>query len=237
MLSSSNLSTKLLVITPAFNEEANIASVVREVRDKLAPAAHLVVDDCSTDGTAGAARAAGALVASLPVNLGIGGAVQTGFIYALEYGFDCAVQVDGDGQHDPADALALIRRLEKRDADVVIGSRFLEGGGGYANRARKTGISLLSRTVSSVSGVLVTDATSGLRAYNRGAMKYLSGNYTMNYPEPDSIINLASAGFKIVEVPVGIRDRKSGSSSITVPLGVSYVAKVLICSMAHAFRR
>jgi glycosyltransferase involved in cell wall biosynthesis len=228
---------KLLVITPAFNEEENIASVAAEVRSVLPVADHLVVDDCSTDRTAGAARQAGAMVISLPVNLGIGGAVQTGFLYAAKMGYGYTAQVDADGQHDPTDTARMLEIVARGEVDAVVGSRFKNGAEGYGLVFRRVGIAILSRAVSASCGMKFTDVTSGLRVYNRRATLFLAENYTLNYPEPESLLNLSGAGFRIAEHTSASRPRRGGRSSITPLLGISYMAKVMIGSLAHAMGR
>ena len=201
---------RVIVIIPAMNEAASVGQVVRGVLRVLPDAAVLVVDDGSTDRTAAEGEAAGALVVRLPYNLGIGGAVQTGFRYALAEGFDVAVQVDGDGQHLPEEIPKLLRTMESENADLVVGSRFIEESGYRPSFARRIGIRLFAALLGCICGRRLTDTTSGFRAAGRLAIAHLSEMYACDYPEVESLVTLHRSGFKIVEVPVHMVARAEG---------------------------
>lgn len=227
--------SNILVIIPALNEEACIAQVVRAVR-KACPADVLVIDDASTDATAGYARSAGADVLSLPVNLGIGGAVQTGLLYADEHGYDIAVQIDGDGQHDPLYLDVLTQPLIRGVADMVIGSRFIERKGYQSTMARRGGIAVLRLLFRLLIRRRITDCTSGFRAYNRAAIAFLKDRYPADYPEPESILMLSRHGFRVQEIPVTMLARAGGRSSIGGWAAPFYVTKVALAIIMEAMR-
>ncbi len=219
---------RLLAIVPAFNEEDAVGGVVREILDEWPVADVLVVDDGSGDDTGSAAAAAGARVLRLPFNLGIGGAVQAGYQVAWDEGYDVAVQIDGDGQH-PADQLhLLIEALRSGQENIVIGSRFMGRGDYRASRARRLGIRILSRLVSGIVGRRLTDVTSGFRAADRRAIALFAGHYPHDYPEVEAIVMAAREGMDIVEIPVIMRQRSAGSSSITPIRSGYYMVKVLL---------
>jgi glycosyltransferase involved in cell wall biosynthesis len=227
----------ILAIVPAYNEASAVSGVVRELRAVRPRVDVLVVNDGSVDGTAGEAERAGARVVNLPFNLGIGGAVQTGFRYALEHGYDMAVQVDGDGQHIPAQIPVLIDALESMHADVVIGSRFLDATGGYTTSPlRRIGVRVFTRVNSLVLRRRITDNTSGFRVFNRRALAFLSDNYPQDYPEPESVILLGRNGFILKEVAVRMRERGSGKSSISALRSVYYMVKVLLAIFMDVFK-
>ena len=204
---------RVCVIMPAFNESASVGRVIETVRDVL-PEAHIVViDDGSTDATARLAERAGAVVVSLPFNLGIGGAVQTGLKYADRGGFDAAVEIDADGQHDPAFAVRLVAALG-READMVIGSRFTAATKYRPGWLRLVGIRTFSFLIKLVTGKRVLDSTSGFRAYNQAALAFLAWRYPADFPEPESIVMLLNAGFKIQEISTVMQTRQAGESVI-----------------------
>lgn len=215
-----------LIIVPAYNEGDALAATLGEAR-RHAPGCDLVVvNDGSTDDTSEVARGCGVVVLDLPFNLGIGGAVQTGFRYALERGYRAAAQVDADGQH-PADRVhALLNPVLRGEADMVVGSRFLADTGYEGGAPRRTGIAFLSWLCSLVAGQRVTDATSGFRAYSRAALEYLARFYPVDYPEPESIVLLARRGLRIREVAVPMRERQGGRSSIRGLRPLYYMTKV-----------
>jgi len=226
----------LLFIIPAFNEAASIAAVVADVRNHYPAASIVVVDDGSSDQTAATAAAAGGGVLRLPVNLGIGAAVQTGLIFAWRNGFDFAVQVDGDGQHLASEVEILLTALRSGSCDAVIGSRFL--GQDYSGSLpRRIGNSLLSRANSLILRKRITDATSGFRAYNRRAIAFLATTYADDYPEPEAILALARNGLRVDELPTVMRPRESGRSSITPWRAMYYMLKVLLAMSVNATRQ
>lgn len=218
---------RVAVIVPAFNEEHAVGDVIASIRANLMNATAIVIDDGSGDRTAQVARRAGARVATLPFNSGIGAAVQTGFQIAHDEQFDVAVQVDGDGQHPPAEVRKLLDEMARSGADYVIGSRFADRTDGYRSSfARRRGIAIFSRLVSALIRQPVTDTTSGLRAANRRAIAIFAAHYPHDYPEVEAIVLARRAGLSIREVPVQMRERQGGRSSITPLRSLYYMVKV-----------
>lgn len=204
----------MCVIMPAHNEAASVSQVVRQVRQH-APFSHLVViNDGSTDATESAARQSGAQVITLPFNLGIGGAVQTGLKYAAREGFDVAVEIDADGQHDPAYLPQLITAVLQPGIDMVIGSRFFTNTMYRSSWLRLLGIRIFSQLIQWVTGKRIYDSTSGYRAYNKRSLSFLAGRYPADFPEPESIVMLLNAGFNIHELPMLMNNRLSGESVV-----------------------
>lgn len=229
---------KKIIIIPAFNEELNIAEVLSSIKEHCPDFDVLVINDGSTDGTSEAARKTGlARVADLPVNLGIGGAVQTGFILAARNGYDLAVQIDGDGQHKPAEVTKVIGPILRDEADMVIGSRFMEKRPAGKWTLRKLGIKLFGLTNRALLGDRFTDSTSGFRAYNIRAIRMLSRNYPDDYPEPEAIFIMKKAGMRIKEVPVEMADRLSGRSSISFLKSIYYMVKVFLAIFVLILRK
>jgi hypothetical protein len=226
-----------VAVVPAHNEEASIERVIRELHEFDDGLDIVVVDDGSTDGTAQLAARAGAHVVRLPFNLGIGGAVQTGFRYALEHRFDLAVRLDGDGQHDPQELSALITPLLAGEADIVVGSRFAGESGYRAPLARRLGIVLFARIVSLLVRQRVTDTTSGFQALNRKAIALFAADYPHDYPEVEATVMVYKHRLRLMEVPVRMREREAGRSSITALRSVYYMAKVLLALFIGLFRR
>ena len=217
---------KVLIIVPAYNEENNIEAVIADIQKHFPTGDILVVNDCSTDCTPIILQKLGVRHLDLSANLGIGGAVQAGYKYALKHGYDIAVQFDGDGQHSAEYLLALIKPLEEGKANVAIGSRFVEKQGFQSSAARRTGIGFLSTVIRLLSGVIVKDVTSGMRAVDRKMIECYADEYAQDYPEPEAILQAGIQGAKIVEVPVQMRERASGKSSITAFKSVYYMVKV-----------
>ncbi len=228
---------KGLIIIPAYNEEANIEAVIEDLKEHVPEFNILVVDDGSIDRTAEVARRTGSAVVSLPFNQGIGTAVQTGYIYAARYGYSIAVQFDGDGQHRADQIGAIIEPLRKGEADLVVGSRFLGAGQYKTPLSRLMGIKLLSRIISIVTKTKITDPTSGFRAASRGVIEFFSRWYPDDYPEPESLVFLHRAGFRIKEVPVLMRQRQAGRSSITFLRGIYYMIKVTLAIFIDLMKR
>jgi glycosyltransferase involved in cell wall biosynthesis len=223
---------KIAVVIPAYNEESSIGDVVGEVnRVALSHQLNLrvvVVNDCSTDDTAGVLQTLSCTALHLPINLGIGGAVQTGIKYALRKGFDMAVQIDGDGQHPPSAIPVLVEAMEANCLDVVIGSRFIDKQGFQSTRMRRSGIAFFRFLNRRLCGVDITDNTSGFRLLNRKAMIVVDEYYPDEYPEPEAIVLFAKNGFRIGEVPVVMRERQGGVSSIGALSSVYYMVKVTL---------
>ncbi len=223
---------KIAAIIPAYNEEKNISAVVENINQiKKIHGINIiavVVNDCSKDNTFLVAATCDCIVLNLPVNLGIGGAVQTGFKYALRNNFDIAIQVDGDGQHPAEEIPKLIAPIINGDADVVIGSRFIEKTGFQSSNMRRVGINYFRYVHQLLVHVQFTDSTSGFRAMNRKALAIVDKYYPDEYPEPEAIILYAFNGLKIVEVPVEMKERQGGTSSIGGLSGIYYMVKVTL---------
>lgn len=187
---------RILVIIPAYNEEDSIGRVIEDVRTNCPQMDILVVNDGSADHTSDRARASGVVVLDLPFNLGIGGGMQTGYKYAAEKGYDIAIQVDGDGQHDPKEIPKLLQTLEERKVDVAIGSRFITDLEYKATTMRRVGITVLSKVISIMVRQKITDPTSGFRASRQKAIQLFAVNYPQDYPEPEVVVLLSKSGLK-----------------------------------------
>jgi glycosyltransferase involved in cell wall biosynthesis len=228
-----------VAIVPALNEEETVPLVIDELRAFDPGLDVVVVDDGSIDRTADVAAAKGARVLRLPFNLGIGGAVQTGFRYAFEQGYDLAVRVDGDGQHDPGQLARVLEPVLRGEADIAVGSRFAaEAGDGYrSSRSRRIGIRILASVVSWMVGQRVTDTTSGFQALNRRGIALFARDYPHDYPEVEATVMVFRHRLRLVEVPVSMRERGGGRSSITTLRSVYYMVKVLLALFVGLFRR
>ncbi len=232
---------KVLVIIPAFNEAENIVHVVNHMMETAPQYDYLVVNDGSTDNTLKLCRGEHFHYLDLPINMGIGGAVQAGYIYAYKNDYDIAVQMDGDGQHDIAYLERLLQPLQKKEADVVIGSRFLEREGFQSSASRRMGINILSMLIRITTGKKIMDVTSGYRAVNRMFIEIYSKDYPTDYPEPEAIVEAIMHLGVVKEVPVKMRAREGGTSSITFKKSVYYMIKVtlaiLVCRLSYGLRR
>jgi glycosyltransferase involved in cell wall biosynthesis len=227
-----------LAIVPAYNEEGMVGRVVRDVLRLEDGFDVLVVDDGSTDGTAGEAEAEGATVLRHPFNLGIGGAVQSGYKHALREGYDVAVQVDGDGQHKPSCLGEMLAALHTDgQADMVHGSRFLEDPGYRVPLGRRLGNLIFSLVLTAITRQRITDPTSGLRMTNRRGIELFARDYPHDYPEVEAILMLHAHRLRIHEVPVQMNARGFGRSSIDYPRSAYYMAKVLLALFVGLFRR
>ncbi len=229
----------LLIVVPAYNEAQSIGLVIEDLRKMDLEMDILVVNDGSADSTSAVARATGkALVVDLPKNLGIGGAVQTGFKYAARNGYRLAIQFDGDGQHLAEEIPKLLARLEQGGVNMVIGSRFQQKHAGYRSTfIRRLGIRLFEGLNSVLIGQRITDNTSGFRAYDRQAIEFLSIHYPVDYPEPETIILLGRNHFKISEVSAEMRERQGGGSSIAGLKGAYYMIKVILAVLMTFLRK
>ena len=218
----------LLVVVPAYNEQACIATVVREVREALPGVRVVVIDDCSADGTATLARDAGAEVLSLAHHLGLGGAVQAGYMLAYELGYQYVIRIDGDGQHDPRDIPLLFRTLRDSGCHMVIGSRFLDADASHTSFMRKAGVRFFRAVLRPILGRPVRDPTSGFVGVNRAALEVFSKSFPLEYPEIEALVVLQRRAFRFIEVPVRMRTRLGGRSSITAVKSVYYILHVLL---------
>ena len=217
---------KVLVIIPCYNEEDNIVNTVENLRAECPEVDFLVVNDCSTDSSAELLRRHHYPFLDLPVNLGIGGNVQCGYLYAVRNGYDVAVQMDGDGQHDPAYLMEIVQPVLDGKCDMCIGSRFVKKEGFQTSFMRRVGIRFLSGLIFLLSGHRVLDVTSGFRATNARMTAYFARHYAIDYPEPEAALAAILADFKVAEAPVIMRERQGGVSSIHSFKSVYYMIKV-----------
>jgi glycosyltransferase involved in cell wall biosynthesis len=228
---------KTLIIIPAHNEEENLPSFLEEVRRTGCDA--VVINDASTDATEQVAKAAGFPVLSLPVNLGIGGGVQTGFTYALRNGYDVVVQMDGDGQHDPSQLQIVLAPILAGEADCVIGSRYLPEtpDTGYQTPfARRMGMYFSTGILYLATGLRINDTTSGYRALNRAAFGYFATEYPVDHPEAEALLMLYQAGFRVLERPVSMRSRVGGQSLFTFFRATLYPLRVIVGFMGILYK-
>jgi glycosyltransferase involved in cell wall biosynthesis len=226
---------KILVIIPAYNEERSILKVISGIL-KYPGIDVVVVNDGSKDETSAVTRRSGAGVIELPFNLGIGGAVQTGYLYAYKNGYDIAVQCDADGQHDPEYLLQIIQPVERGEADMVVGSRYVQASGYKTPLARKMGMLIFAAVVSLITGQSLHDTTSGYRAVGKRVIKFFAHNYPTDYPEVEALVLLQRNGFTIKEVPVKMAYREHGESSITPLKSIYYMIKVLLAIFMNVLR-
>lgn len=226
---------KILVIIPAFNESENIETVLKKLKTDAPNVDYLVINDCSTDNTKDILSDLKASYLNLPVNLGIGGAVQAGYVYAYNNGYDVAIQMDGDGQHNPSYIDKIVEPIKNGEADSVIGSRFIENEGFQSSFIRRVGINFLSGLIKCVCGVKVLDVTSGFRAVNRKCIELFAKEYAQDYPEPEAIVLSAVKGIRIKEVPVIMNERIGGESSISGFKSAYYMIKVSIAILITRF--
>lgn len=233
---TSNTAARVLIAIPAYREEKMIGAVVGAVR-RLHPYDVLVVNDGSPDGTSAAARRAGAIVVDLPCNLGIGGAVQTAFLYALDHGYDAVVRLDGDGQHEPGDISRVLEPILSGRAEAAIGSRFLSETRYRTPFFRMAGIRFFRLLVNLFTGYRVTDPTSGFFAVNRRLLEFYSTQYPSDYPEVDSYILMHRLKVRAVEVPARMYEREEGRSSITPFRAIYYMVKVTLSFLINCIRR
>ena len=240
-MSETNGSADTLVFIPAFDEEDSIAGVIEGVRANIPGATVLVVDDGSGDGTARSARAAGALVAPLPVNQGLGAALQTGYLFGLRHGFAYFAHLDGDGQHPPAEVVRLLAEVEADRADLVIGSRYRDPAMAEANdyrpsRVRRIGTDLFKYVLSVATRQRFTDTTSGMRAGNRRAMELFAEDYSPDFAEIESLQRAVRAGMRVEEVPVRMLPRETGESFLSPVKSAFFIFKSLVVILVGMFR-
>lgn len=224
---------KVLIIIPAYNEQENIERVVANLKTHCPQYDYLIVNDCSTDKTLEICSKNDFNYIDLCCNLGIGGGVQSGYIYAYRNGYDCAIQIDGDGQHDPQYISRLVDPIEKGEADIVIGSRFIDYEGFQSSGMRRFGINFLSTLIKMICGAKVKDVTSGFRAANRKFIEFFSKEYADDYPEPEAIVATKLNGARILEVPVVMNEREGGTSSISPLKSIYYMIKVSLAILLY----
>jgi glycosyltransferase involved in cell wall biosynthesis len=228
----------LVAVVPAWNESDVIGKVVDEIKAVDSSIDVVVVDDASSDDTAAVAESRGAVVLRLPFNVGIGGAVQTGFRFARDGGYDLAVRLDGDGQHDASEIPKILAPVEADEADLVIGSRFVDGTGTYRPPlARRLGIRVFARMVSVLGGQRVTDTTSGFVALDRAGIELFAAEYPHDYPEVEATLVALKSGLRLQQVQVEMRERTTGSSSITFVRSLYYIVKVMLALLVASLRR
>ena len=232
---------KILVIIPAYNEQDSIINVIKKLKKDFPRADYVVINDCSKDNTLSVLKENNTSFVNLPINLGIGGGVQTGYKYALENGYDIAIQIDGDGQHDTAYLDKVIAPIEEGVADIAIGSRFIDKEGFQSSGMRRAGIKFLSALIKICCGTKVRDVTSGFRAVNRKYIKMYAYDYPTDYPEPEAIVQASVDGARISEVPVIMKERETGQSSIYAWKSIYYMIKVslaiIICRISKRRKR
>lgn len=227
---------RVLAIVPAYNEAGSIASVVHDLKTHMPHCEVVVIDDGSTDATSFHVPREATLI-RLPFNLGIGGAMQTGYRYAQLHGFDVAVQVDADGQHPPAQARKVVQAMLDANVDMAIGSRFKGEGDYQQSTSRMAGIRVLRGLLKILTGQTFTDCTSGLRASNHRVISAFASWYPDDYPEPEVVLLLHKSGFKLIDVPVTMAQRTTGVSSISMWRGVFYVIKVSVSLLIDTIRQ
>lgn len=222
------MKSRVLIIIPAYNESQNIERVVDHIVENYPQYDYVVINDGSKDKTRDICAKRNYQFINLSINLGIGGAVQTGYKYARDRGYDMAVQLDGDGQHDVAFLEGMVEIIEKQEADIVIGSRFIDKEGFQSSMARRTGISLLSALIFCMTGCKIKDVTSGYRLVNKRFIDIYAEDYPIDYPEPEAIIQAIMHRGIIKEHPVVMKERLGGESSIRLFSSVYYMIKVTL---------
>ena len=228
---------KSLVIIPAYNEEKSIDRVVEDIEKNAPDFDYIIVNDCSGDSTGIHCREKGYPVLNLPVNLGIGGAVQTGYRYARQHGYEVAVQFDGDGQHDARYLTEMRDMLIRQRLDMVIGSRFIEKEGFQSSGLRRMGIRYFSGLIRVLTGSVISDPTSGMRMAGVGVMESFAQSYPKDYPEPESVVRILRQHFRVREYPVIMRERQEGISSISPGKSVYYMVKVTLAILVEMLRK
>lgn len=228
---------KKLVIIPAYNEAKNIERVIKDLRLNTPDFDYIIINDCSTDNIIEVCEAHDYNVINLPVNLGIGGGMQTGYKYAKENNYDIAIQFDGDGQHDAKYIKTLLNYLIEKDLDIVIGSRFIDKEGFQSSLSRRMGIKILSFLIRQASGKTVLDVTSGFRIVNKRVIKEFCKYYPKDYPEPESIVSVLRKGGRVEEVAVQMKERVQGESSINFKRSLYYMAKVSLAILIDMLKQ
>ncbi|MEG1137033.1 MAG: glycosyltransferase family 2 protein [Lachnospiraceae bacterium] len=228
---------KKLIIIPAYNEEESIEKTIKEIAYNAPDFDYIIINDCSTDNTRKICEENNYNIVNLPINLGIGGAVQTGYLYAENNNYDVAVQIDGDGQHDSGFLNVMYLYLLNQQVDMVIGSRFIEKEGFQSSGARRMGIKYFTFLITMLTGKKITDPTSGLRMVNRDIISLFAKDYPKDYPEPESVVAILRRGKKVEELPVVMRVRNGGISSISMKKSIYYMIKVSLAILIERIRK
>ena len=228
---------KRLIIIPAYNEAENIVKTVEAIKEKAKGFDYIIINDCSTDRMKNICEENGYNVINLPINLGIGGAVQTGYKYAYNHDYDIAVQVDGDGQHDPEFLNKVADYLIEHNLDMVIGSRFIECEGFQSSKLRRIGIIFFSKLIKFLTRVEITDPTSGLRMVGKNVISLFAFDYPRDYPEPESVVAVIRRNMRVEEIPVVMKEREGGVSSISMKKSVYYMIKVTLAILIEWIRK
>lgn len=228
---------KRLIIIPAYNEQNNIVKTVESIQKESEEFDYVIINDCSTDKTRAICEKNGFNIVNLPINLGIGGAVQTGYQYAIKNDYDMAVQVDGDGQHNPEFLKDMAKYLEEKKLDMVIGSRFIEKRGFQSSGVRRIGIRFFTLLIRIITGTTITDPTSGLRMIGRNVLEIFARDYPKDYPEPESVVMILRKGLKVEEIPVIMKEREGGVSSISLKKSIYYMIKVPLAILIERIRK
>lgn len=229
------MKTKRLVIIPAYNEAGNIIKTVEDVKKNAPSFDYVIINDCSRDNTLAICEERGYNVVSLPNNLGIGGGVQTGYRYAKAYGYEIAVQFDGDGQHNASYLEKMAKQMEEENLDMLIGSRYIKKEGFQSTGLRRLGIRYFTGLIKLLTGYTITDPTSGMRMVNRKVIELFAEEYPKDYPEPESVVALLKRKKKVKELAVVMNERKEGVSSISPLKSVYYMIKVSVAVIIAAF--
>ena len=228
---------KLLIIIPAYNEEQNIVNTIESIKREVKGFDYIIINDCSVDCTKEICEQNRYNIINLPINLGIGGAVQTGYLYAYENNYDVAVQVDGDGQHNPEFLETMAEYLLNHRLDMVIGSRFIEKKGFQSSITRRIGIKFFSLLIRLLTGKTITDPTSGLRMAGKRVIALFAKDYPRDYPEPESVVAILRRGYNVKEIPVVMKEREGGKSSISFRKSVYYMVKVTLALLIERIRK
>ena len=228
---------KSIVLIPAYNEEKSIQTTIADIKENAPGFDYVIINDCSTDRTLKICEDEGLHVLNLPINLGIGGAVQTGYLYAYKNGYEYAVQFDGDGQHDAKYLGEMQEYMEQNKLDMLIGSRFIEKEGFQSSGLRRFGIRYFSALIKLLTGTRITDPTSGMRMVNRDIIKLYADSYPKDYPEPESAVAILNQGKVVGEYPVIMRERTEGVSSISPIRSVYYMVKVTLAILVEMLRK
>lgn len=228
---------KKIIIIPAFNEEGNLIKTILDIQKNAPDFDYIIVNDCSTDETINICKQQKFSYLNLPVNLGIGGAVQTGYRYAYYHGYDIAVQFDGDGQHRASYLGFMFQKMLENNCDMVIGSRFIEKKGFQSSFLRRMGIKYFTWLIQILTGEKITDPTSGMRMINRNLLKKFMEEYPKDYPEPESVVAILTEKYKVMEIPVIMNEREEGISSISFWGSIYYMIKVSVAIVLAKIKR